>query len=278
MSPDASTVAAVVSWVFGFVALIVLGVAAPLMISVLPDGVSYYRKNGDGRPLLLLAGIVLGLFAFGAYGLLVAGAPGSPSRAVWAALALLLAVATLTVGLLFAGRRAWQRWRRWRQRLKPETGLDRSRNALHAAQPVPRDGPITWREAEQLAAEWMVHLGATDAEVTPPRRDGGVDVVSAGVVAQVKNWDRDLIGVDLVRQLHGAAVVQGRRATFFSTTSYTSDAQEFARKSGMALFVMRPGEGRLVGIGPLATRVLHEGLSVLLPVSLSAAGALARAE
>ncbi|MCK8609708.1 restriction endonuclease [Agromyces sp. C10] len=53
--------------------------------------------------------------------------------------------------------------------------------------PAPQPYGVSHRGAEQLVADWMRHLGAFDAEVTRFTADGGVDVVSAHWIAQVKN-------------------------------------------------------------------------------------------
>ena len=75
--------------------------------------------------------------------------------------------------------------------------------------------------------------------------DGGIDVASPEVVAQVKCWKATL-SASAIRKLHGVAKVLTRQGMFFSTTSYTSDAQELARAASVALFVMRPSERKLV--------------------------------
>ncbi len=85
-------------------------------------------------------------------------------------------------------------------------------------EPAARESALHWRETEFLAADWMRHLGAEEVHVTPERRDGGIDVVSSDAFAQVKCFERDLVGVDFVRNLVGVAHPKGRRALFFATT------------------------------------------------------------
>ena len=190
------------------------------------------------------------------------GAAGTPSSTVWVVLAVLLAVAASSALTPMTVIRAIRRFsaKRARDNELDEPVLQSNRGSAPPP-PAPRSEPLTWRQAEFLAADWMRHLGASDVEVTPERRDGGVDVVSSDAFAQVKCLERDLIGVKVVRELVGVAAPLGRRAIFFSTTSFTADAQEFARETGTALFVMRPTVGTLVAIGPLAHIIYRDGLS-----------------
>jgi len=47
------------------------------------------------------------------------------------------------------------------------------------------------REAEEMAARWLRRFGHTDAVVTPPGPDNGIDVAARGAVAQIKLWRND---------------------------------------------------------------------------------------
>ncbi len=90
-------------------------------------------------------------------------------------------------------------------------------------------------DAEQVAAEWMRHLGFPDARCTAPGTDGGVDVRSAGAVAQVKAQLAP-VGRPELQALYGVARSEGRRPLFFSLMSYTAAALTWADSVGMALF------------------------------------------
>lgn len=90
-------------------------------------------------------------------------------------------------------------------------------------------------DAEQVAAEWMRHLGFTDARCTPTGTDGGVDVRSQGAVAQVKA-QLTPVGRPELQALYGVARSEGRRPLFFSLMSYTAAALTWADEVGMALF------------------------------------------
>ncbi|MDG5809089.1 restriction endonuclease [Streptomyces ossamyceticus] len=91
------------------------------------------------------------------------------------------------------------------------------------------------RDAELIAAEWMRYLGFADAVATPVGADGGIDVVSARAVAQVKLEGKPT-GRPTVQQLHGAAAHEGKTGIFFSAAGYTPQARTWAQNSGTLLF------------------------------------------
>ena len=90
-------------------------------------------------------------------------------------------------------------------------------------------------DAEQVAAEWMRHLGFGDARCTGAGTDGGVDVRSGEAVAQVKA-QLSPVGRPELQALYGVARSEGRRPLFFSLMSYTAGALTWADEVGMALF------------------------------------------
>ncbi len=120
-------------------------------------------------------------------------------------------------------------------------------------------------DAEQVAAEWMRHLGFGDARCTGAGTDGGVDVRSQTAVAQVKA-QLSPVGRPELQALYGVARSEGRQPLFFSLMSYTTAALTWADEVGMALFrfdhaglveaVNAPAETLLAAAG---------GPSVLLP-------------
>jgi hypothetical protein len=90
-------------------------------------------------------------------------------------------------------------------------------------------------DAEQVAAEWMRHLGFDDARCTGAGADGGVDVRSRGALAQVKA-QLTPVGRPELQALYGVARSEGRAPLFFSLMSYTAAALAWADEVGMALF------------------------------------------
>lgn len=91
------------------------------------------------------------------------------------------------------------------------------------------------RDAELVAAEWMRYLGFADAVATAVGADGGIDVVSARAVAQVKLEGKPT-GRPTVQQLHGVAVHEGKTGVFFAAAGYTPQARTWAQTSGTVLF------------------------------------------
>lgn len=96
-----------------------------------------------------------------------------------------------------------------------------------------------WQDAEAVAAAWVRWLGHPDARQTPPGADGGVDVVSATALGQVK-WKSKAVGRPDVQQLLGAAAGVGRTLFFFSRTGYTQQALTYADGVGIACFSLMP--------------------------------------
>jgi hypothetical protein len=90
-------------------------------------------------------------------------------------------------------------------------------------------------EAEQACCQWLKYFGFVDSKLTKAGADGGVDIVSKEIVAQVK-FKGVTTGRPEIQQLHGIAVHEGKRGFFFSLGGYTSSAIEFAEKCQMAIF------------------------------------------
>jgi hypothetical protein len=146
----------------------------------------------------------------------------------------------------------------------------RRKRAFVVPQPAPVQEP-DWRTAEKLAVEWMHHLGDTQMQLTRSGPDGGIDGESVRFVAQVKNWQRDLIGVDHVRALYGVATEQGKSPVFFTRRGYSTAALDFARRVDMPLFLLDPAHGRLSPANPAAQHLRRFGIHVPMAASAKAA-------
>jgi hypothetical protein len=120
-------------------------------------------------------------------------------------------------------------------------------------------------DAEQVAAEWMRHLGFGDARCTPTGTDGGVDVRSREAVAQVKA-QLTPVGRPELQALYGVARSEGRQPMFFSLMSYTAAARGWADEVGMALFRF-DHSGAVEAVNPAAETLVAVagGPAVLLP-------------
>ncbi|MER6157093.1 restriction endonuclease [Streptomyces sp. NPDC001868] len=112
------------------------------------------------------------------------------------------------------------------------------------------------RDAELIAAEWMRYLGFADAVATPVGADGGIDVVSARAVAQVK-LEGKATGRPTVQQLHGVAAHEGKTGVFFSAAGYTPQARTWAQTSGTLLFRF-DRQGGVEAVNAVAHELLAE--------------------
>ncbi|WP_285689957.1 restriction endonuclease [Actinoplanes sp. NBRC 103695] len=108
------------------------------------------------------------------------------------------------------------------------------------------------RDAENTAGRWLHRLGYTDAVLTAAGHDNGIDVRSAGAVAQVKRWRTKPVGIRDVQRLAGAAE-PGQTCLFFASHGYTAAAKAWAERSDqrVALFIMRDN-GSLVALNQWA--------------------------
>jgi hypothetical protein len=94
----------------------------------------------------------------------------------------------------------------------------------------------TWMAAEENAAAWMRDWGYPDARVTPPGRDGGVDVRSREALAQVK-FEAAQVGAPALQRLVGARAREHHKELFFfSGAGFASTAVEYADTMDIALF------------------------------------------
>ena len=122
---------------------------------------------------------------------------------------------------------------------------ERLRNRSSPA-PSPMPYGVSHRGAEMLAADWMRHIGISDAAITPAQADGGIDVTSDTHVAQVKHYKGN-VGVVELRELHGVAAARGKQGLFFTSTGYTAEAIAFANTIRLPIFIYSAELGTLRG-------------------------------
>lgn len=94
-------------------------------------------------------------------------------------------------------------------------------------------------EAEEYVASLMLYLGLVGTRTTRRSRDGGVDVRSDLMLAQVKHQLAP-VGVKVVREIHGVAASEAKRASVFARFGFTADAISFGEKTGVFLFSYSP--------------------------------------
>ncbi len=103
----------------------------------------------------------------------------------------------------------------------------------------PPSRPIEdWYDAEKMAMAWMQYWGWTDATLTRPGADGGIDVVASTALAQVKFWEKPVPRRDLQNLVGAASLFDGERALlFFSKAGYTTEAFSWGERARIAMFV-----------------------------------------
>jgi hypothetical protein len=97
-------------------------------------------------------------------------------------------------------------------------------------------GLADWELAEDLATEHLRSLGFRDAQRAPAGSDGGFDVEGRGIVAQVK-YRATAVGRPDVQRLVGANQ-HGAQPVFYARAGYSQSAIDYARHTGVALFVL----------------------------------------
>lgn len=94
---------------------------------------------------------------------------------------------------------------------------------------------LSARDAEIIAARWMVYWGYYDAKATPIGPDGGLDVVASRALAQVKYRNVKTSRTE-INEFHGSAEGSGKDELYFSLSGYTQQALERAEEKFIALF------------------------------------------
>lgn len=118
-------------------------------------------------------------------------------------------------------------------RIRPSSKASGSKKTA-ISRPAADRGGLDWKGAERLARDFLRHIGHTDARLTTSGRDGGIDIVSKSVVAQVK-WHVAQVGSPDLQALFGIATHEKKIAVFFAQR-YSPDALRWGNKTKMALF------------------------------------------
>jgi restriction system protein len=104
---------------------------------------------------------------------------------------------------------------------------------------------LSWRQFESVVGEAFRRRGYLAIENANEGADGGVDLVlrkdGEKFFVQCKQWKKSSVGVKPIRELLGVVSAHEAAGGFFVTSgTYTADARDFARKSGIELI---DGEG-----------------------------------
>ena len=119
---------------------------------------------------------------------------------------------------------AWASWRagrRKRRLLDTRTGIQSIRR-------------LSWREFEELVAEAFRREGYSVVENVKAGADGGVDIRlrrNGGLfLVQCKNWNRNRVGVGVVREMCGVMMDQGAAGVVIVCSGgFTREAWNFAK-------------------------------------------------
>jgi uncharacterized Zn finger protein (UPF0148 family) len=96
-------------------------------------------------------------------------------------------------------------------------------------------GVMSWQVAEAFVRDWMKQNGYRDARLTKAGADGGVDVMSARAVAQVKHHAK-AVRLPEVQRIYGIAVAQGKKPLIFGSSGFTPAAQKWANQHGVECY------------------------------------------
>ena len=116
---------------------------------------------------------------------------------------------------------SWREGRRKRRLLDTRTGVASIRS-------------LSWREFEELVAEAFRREGYSVVENVKAGADGGVDIrLRRGgklFLVQCKNWNRNRVGVGVVREMCGAMMDEGAAGVVIVCSGgFTRDAWGFAK-------------------------------------------------
>lgn len=97
---------------------------------------------------------------------------------------------------------------------------------------------LEWKRYEEVCKEFLRLKYNCNAEVTNTGADGGIDIklnFKNGKllgIAQCKAWNKDKIGVNLIRELYGVmASENAEHGMFFTTSTYSNEALEFKKNN-----------------------------------------------
>lgn len=172
-----------------------------------------------------------------------------------------------------------ERWRAERETVERERRTEEAQRTAHEAAernrirreqeeirrrrplaPAPQPYGVNHQGAERFAADWMRHLGVRDAQVTQYSGDGGIDVSSRHLVAQVKNLSPSAsVPIAQIRDLFGTATHQKKSAVLFTSGLVSQTGLTFADETGMALIRYNAERGELTGFNLLGRQAIAIG-------------------
>lgn len=96
---------------------------------------------------------------------------------------------------------------------------------------------------EEYCRDWCHYLGYYDAVKTQNSRDGGIDIKSPNMIAQVK-FQVSPVGVRPIRELNGVRK-PSQEVLFFALNGFTPEARREASEMNITLIRVSPLEGQI---------------------------------
>jgi restriction system protein len=190
----------------------------------------------------VLAALLSWIMLFGVTRLALPAAPAADFATQGLAAPVLQRVALagqFVLPLLFLGMAALSAWLHYRhERNYADMHSERGRYLLQH---------LSWREFEDLVAEFFRRKGFSVEQRGRKASDGGVDLVARigedRYLVQCKHWRVQRVGVAVVRALCRAAEAEGAAGVFVVTSgSFTDEARQFVQKNRIAIELIT-GEG-----------------------------------
>lgn len=109
---------------------------------------------------------------------------------------------------------------------------------------------ITFSEFEGFCRNLISAYGFTNAVITPPTRDGGIDgfgyltigFTDLKVAFECKRWNKNKIDYRVIRSFRGSISESCTYGIFFTTSRYTETAKKEAEREGYKPIVLLDGE------------------------------------
>jgi hypothetical protein len=118
---------------------------------------------------------------------------------------------------------------------------------------------VSARGAEELVADWLGYLGEKGVQKTQFSSDGGIDVKTSTYCCQVKNYERQPVGVEEVRALLGTAISEKLAPLLFTSSGLTNAAKQFCIKNEISAIRYDVVNAKLESLTPKGAELMQKG-------------------
>lgn len=118
---------------------------------------------------------------------------------------------------------------------------------------------VSAKGAEELVADWLRYLGEKSVVKTQFSSDGGFDVKTSAYCCQVKNYERQAVGVEEVRALLGTAISEKLAPLLFTSSNLTDAAKQFCIKNEIGAIRFDAGSAKLESLTPKGAELMQKG-------------------